>query len=162
MRTFVFLSLLFFTGLAGFHCVFPEIIYMYLQTWGKYLPVIRILMKRSAAEPQKMDLSRMDFETGGSRTRKLTCSFNIQLERGRLVTLTQSPTAKNLLEVLQQDDVAMSLMKQHMYEISLNSSFNLTITNITPAAEEVVAEAENADAEREEIAEDAEAEEVSA
>jgi hypothetical protein len=160
MRTFVFLSLLFFTGLAGFHCVFPEIIYMYLQTWGKYLPVIRILMKRSAAEPQKMDLSRMDFETGGSRTRKLTCSFNIQLERGRLVTLTQSPTAKNLLEVLQQDDVAMSLMKQHMYEISLNSSFNLTITNITPAAEEVTEEA--AHAETEEIEEDAVAEEASA
>jgi hypothetical protein len=161
MRTFVFLSLLFFTGFAGFYCVFPEIIYMYLQTWGKYLPVIRILMKRSAAEPQKMDLSRMDFETGGSRTRKLTCSFNIQLERGRLVTLTQSSTAKNLLEVLQQDDVAMSLMKQHMYEISLNSSFNLTITNITPAAEEVVAE-EAAGTGTEEIEEDAVAEEVSA
>jgi hypothetical protein len=115
---------------------------MYLQTWGKYLPVIRILMKRSAAEPQKMDLSRMDFETGGSRTRKLTCSFNIQLEKGRLVTLTPSSTAKDLLEVLQQDDAAMALMKQHKYEISLNAAFNLTITNISPVAEaEVSAEA---------------------
>jgi hypothetical protein len=148
-------------GSPAFIASFPKLFYMYLQTWGKYLPVIRILMKRSATEPQKMDLSRMDFETGGSRTRKLTCSFNIQLERGRLVTLTQSSTAKNLLEVLQQDDAAMSLMKQHMYEISLNSSFNLTITNITPAVEETVAE-ETTETETNDVEEDAEKEEVSA
>jgi hypothetical protein len=135
---------------------------MYLQTWSKYLPVIRILLKRSATEPQKMDLSRMDFETGGSRTRKLACSFNIQLERGRLVTLTQSNTAKNLLEVLQQDDVVMGLMRQHMYEISLNSSFQLSITNITPVLEEtVIAETDEATTGTE-VPEEAETEEVDA
>jgi hypothetical protein len=158
----VHLSLLFFIWAAGFHCVFPQIIDMYLQTWSKYLPVIRILLKRSAAEPQKMDLSRMDFETGGSRTRKLACSFNIQLERGRLVTLTQSGTAKNLLEVLQQDDVVKSLMKENMYEISLNSSFQLSITNITPAAEEIeTGEAETAE-EAEAVPEEVVNEEVEA
>jgi propanediol dehydratase large subunit len=108
---------------------------MYLQTWNKYLPVIRILLKRSIAGPQQMSLSRIDFETGGSRTRKLTCSFNIQLERGRLVTLSQSVTVKNLLEVLQQDDAVAQLMRHNMYEINLTSSFQLTITNITPVLE---------------------------
>lgn len=109
---------------------------MYLQTWNKYLPVIRILFKRSIAGPQQMNLNRIDFETGGSRTRKLTCSFNIQLERGRLVTLSQSVTVKNLLEVLQQDDAVAQLMRQNMYEINLTNAFQLTITNITPVLEE--------------------------
>ncbi len=109
---------------------------MYLQTWNKYLPVIRILLKRSIAGPQQMSLNRIDFETGGSRTRKLTCSFNIQLERGRLVTLSQSVTVKNLLEVLQQDDAVAQLMRQNMYEINLTNAFQLTITNITPVLEE--------------------------
>lgn len=115
---------------------------MYLQTWNKYLPVIRILLKRSATGPQQMGLSRIDFETGGSRTRKLTCSFNIQLERGRLVTLSQSITVKNLLEVLQQDDAVAQLMRENMYEITLNSSFQLSISNITPVVEEALAETE--------------------
>jgi hypothetical protein len=114
---------------------------MYLQTWNKYLPVIRILLKRSIAGPQQMSLSRIDFETGGSRTRKLTCSFNIQLERGRLVTLSQSVTVKNLLEVLQQDDAVAQLMRQNMYEINLTNAFQLTITNITPVVEEETPEA---------------------
>jgi propanediol dehydratase large subunit len=108
---------------------------MYLQTWNKYLPVIRILLKRSVSGPQQMALSRIDFEAGGSRTRKLACSFNIQLERGRLVALSQSITVKNLLEVLQQDDAVAQLMRQNMYEINLTSSFQLTITNITPVVE---------------------------
>jgi hypothetical protein len=50
---------------------------MYSQTWNKYLPVIRILLKRSATAPQQTGLNKTDFETGGSRTRKLSCSFTI-------------------------------------------------------------------------------------
>ena len=109
---------------------------MYLQTWNKYLPVIRILFKRSIAGPQQMTLNRIDFETGGSRTRKLACSFHIQLERGRLVALSQSITVKNLLEVLQQDDTMVQLMRQNRYEVTLSNAFQLTITHITPVLEE--------------------------
>lgn len=104
--------------------------------------MIRILFKRSIGGPQQMNLNRIDFETGGSRTRKLTCSFHIQLERGRLVALSQSVTVKNLLEVLQQDDAIAQLMRQNRYEISLDSSFQLTITNITPVVEETPEETE--------------------
>lgn len=101
------------------------------------------MLKRSVSGPQQMNLNRIDFETGGSRTRKLACSFNIQLEKGRLSVLTTSVTVKNLLEVLQQDDGAAQLMRHNMYEIKLDNAFQLTITHITPVAEatEVIAEA---------------------
>lgn len=108
---------------------------MYSQTWNKYLPVIRILLKRAATAPQQTGLNKTDFETGGSRTRKLSCSFAIQLEKGRLSTLTTSVAAKDLVAVLQQDDVVASLMQSHIYEISLSAGFQLNISTMTYAEE---------------------------
>ena len=48
---------------------------MFTQAWNKYLPVIRILMKRSVNGPQKLDTNRTDFErAAGGRKLKFTFS----------------------------------------------------------------------------------------
>jgi hypothetical protein len=107
---------------------------MYTQIWNKYLPVIRILLKRSATAEQKLGLNRTDFEKG-NRTRKPACSFNIQLVKGRFGTISQSTPAKDLVAALLDDEVAKSLLRQNNYTISLNSDFQLSITNSTPPAE---------------------------
>ena len=99
---------------------------MYIQIWNKYLPVIRILLKRSATSAQKMGLNRTDFEKGN---RKPSCSFNIELERGRFVTVSQSANAKDLVATLMEDEVAKSLLRQNHYNISLSSDFQLSIVN---------------------------------
>ena len=106
----------------------------YTQVWNKYLPVIRILLKRSATEEQSLGLNRIDFEKG-SRTRKPTCSFNIELVNGRLSTIIQSVPAKELITAMLDDDVTKSLLRQNTYAISLNSDFQLKIKNNTPASE---------------------------
>ena len=107
---------------------------MYTQIWNKYLPVIRILLKRSATAEQKLGLNRTDFEKG-NRTRKPACSFNIQLVKGRFGTISQSAPAKDLVAALLEDEVTKSLLRQNNYTISLNSDFQLSITNSTPPAE---------------------------
>ena len=107
---------------------------MYTHIWNKYLPVIRILLKKSAVAEQKMGLNRTDFEKG-NRNRKPACSFNIELANGRFVTLSQSAPAKDLVLTLLGDDVTKSLLKQNHYTISLNSDFQLSITNSTPPVE---------------------------
>ncbi|MEP6674820.1 MAG: hypothetical protein ABJA78_06685 [Ferruginibacter sp.] len=114
---------------------------MYTNTWSKYLPVIRILLKRAVTSEQKVELSKIDFESGGSRTRKLACSFNVELEKGRFVKLTQSVSAKSLVAVLMEDDVAKSLLQQNHYHLVLNASFQLSIKNLNPPAQEAIAEA---------------------
>ena len=106
----------------------------YTQVWNKYLPVIRILLKRSATEEQSLGLNRIDFEKG-SRTRKPACSFNIELVNGRLSTIIQSVPAKELITAMLDDDVTKSLLRQNTYAISLNSDFQLKIKNNTPASE---------------------------
>lgn len=106
---------------------------MYTHIWNKYLPVIRILLKKSAAAEQKVGLNRIDFETA-NRSRKPACSFNIELANGRFVALSQSVPAKELVTTLLEDDVAKSLLRQNHYTISLNSDFQLSITNNTTGA----------------------------
>ena len=126
---------------------------MYTNTWNKYLPVIRILLKRAVTADQKMDLSRIDFESGGTRTRKLACSFNIELAKGRFVKLTPSVCAKSLQTVLLEDDAAKALLLKNEYHIVLNAAFQLTIKNLNPPATEEVSDKDDADKEAVEMTE---------
>jgi hypothetical protein len=114
---------------------------MYTHIWNKYLPVIKILLKKSVTAEQKMGLNRTDFEKG-NRTRKPACSFNVELTNGRFNTVSQSAAAKDLVTVLLEDEIAKPLLRQNHYKISLNSDFQLSITNTTPVAEEVGPESE--------------------
>jgi hypothetical protein len=107
---------------------------MYTQVWNKYLPVIRILLKRSASAEQNLGLNRIDFEKG-NRTRKPACSFNIELVNGRFSSISQSVPAKELVAALMEDEVSKTLLRQNTYAISLNSDFLLKIKNNTPASE---------------------------
>jgi hypothetical protein len=107
---------------------------MYTYTWKKYLPVIRLLLKRSAGTEQSVALNRTDFEKT-TKLRKPACSFSVEIIRGRLGPLDKSVPARDLVGILQEDDTARSLMSQYQYAISLNSDFLLSIKNITPVAE---------------------------
>lgn len=109
---------------------------MYTHVWSKYLPVIRILLKKSATAEQKMGLNRTDFEKG-NRARKPSCSFNVELVKGRFSMISQSAPAKELVEVLMDDEIAKGLLRQNHYKISLNSDLQLTIINTTPAVETI-------------------------
>lgn len=108
---------------------------MYTYTWKKYLPVIRILLKRSSVGEQQMKLDRIDFEKN-NRIRKPLCSFAIELEKGRLIMPHQSVPAKDLLDTLMQDDASRTLLRAHHYAISLSSDFQLSIRNCTPVTEQ--------------------------
>ena len=111
----------------------------YTQVWNKYLPVIRILLKRSVTAEQSLGLNRIDFEKG-NRTRKPACSFNVELVNGRFSTISQSVPAKELIAALMEDEVSKTLLKQNTYAISLNADFQLKIKNNTPASEEIESE----------------------
>lgn len=111
-------------------------IYMYTQVWTKYLPIIRILMKRSATGEQTLDMNRIDFERAGSG-RKAGYKFTIEFRKGRVGNLiSSSPLASNLATVLLQDVVLKDLFQKNDYDISLNTKFQLNIKNFStePAA----------------------------
>ncbi len=102
---------------------------MYTHIWNKYLPIIRILLKKSAAADQTLALNKIDFERAGSG-RKAGYKFMIQFTHGRVGNvISGSPLATDLAAVLLQDDVVKRLFNDFDYEVSLNTKFQVSIKN---------------------------------
>src|SRR3569832_104545 len=104
---------------------------MYTYTWKKYLPVIRILLKRSATAEQTITLNRTDFEKN-SKLRKPNCSFSVEIAKGRIAGVNPPVPARDLLVILQEDEALKDLLRQHRFAISLTNDFSFTIKDITP------------------------------
>lgn len=105
---------------------------MFLQTWNKYLPIIRILFKRSINAEQKLDMNRTDFEKAAAG-RKVKYAFKIVLVNGRIQNVDNPPPlAKNLVEALQQDEITRAFLKQSSLLLTMNNNFQLLIKNNTP------------------------------
>lgn len=103
---------------------------MYNYIWKKYLPIIKILMKKSISEEQLLELNRIDFERAGTG-RKAGYKFKIEFIDGKVGNvISGSPLAMHLAQVIMEDDKAKEILTEHDFEISLNTKFQLTIKNI--------------------------------
>jgi hypothetical protein len=104
---------------------------MFLQTWNRYLPVIKILLKRSVNAEQTLDMNSSDFQRA-SGGKKVKYTFSIQLIKGRgQAGENFPPIAKDLVSVLQQDNTTNKFIQQRELEFTMNSSFQLYIKNNT-------------------------------
>jgi hypothetical protein len=108
---------------------------MYTHIWLKYLPIIRILLKKSTAGDQNLDLNRIDFERAGV-ARKAGYKFTIEFKNGRVGNvISTSPLAIDLAAVLLEDATIKNLFAVNNYEVSLNTRFQLSIKNCTVKTE---------------------------
>lgn len=124
---------------------------MYNHIWKKYLPIIKILMKKSASEDQVLDLNRVDFERAGTG-RKAGYKFTIEFTDGKVGNVISGSTlAMHLASVVLEDDGAKQILQDNNYEVSLNTKFQLSIKNVSPA-ETTKAEDDEADNTQEEEA----------
>jgi hypothetical protein len=105
---------------------------MFIQTWNKYLPVIKILLKRSVNGEQTLDMNKSDFQrAAGGKKVKFTFSFG--LVKGRTNgNENPPPLAKDLVTVLQQDNTTNPFIRRSELEFVMNSNFQLLIRNNTP------------------------------
>jgi hypothetical protein len=102
---------------------------MYVHVWNKYLPIIKILMKKSSAGNQTLDLNRIDFERAGSG-RKAGYKFAIEFKNGRVSNvISGSPLATDLSAVLLNDPASRAILSANDITISLNTKFQLLIIN---------------------------------
>ena len=105
---------------------------MWTETWKKYLPVIAILLKRSAKGQQILNLDEADFmrAAGG---KKVKFNFtNLQLNNGRTEpSVNMSPMAKEFVQSLVNNDVTNALTGNQAFEFEITSDFRLIIKNTT-------------------------------
>lgn len=108
---------------------------MYTHIWLKYLPIIKILLKKSATAEQTLNLNRIDFERAGSG-RKAGYKFTIEFINGRVANvISSSPLAMDLATVLLDDAVLKQLMATNNYQVSLNTKFQVMIKNTSVTAQ---------------------------
>jgi hypothetical protein len=99
----------------------------YLQTWKKYLPVIRLHLKRSLTEDQSFKLNITDFESAGDRG-KSGYTFNITMENGKVTNnISGSAVARDLYEALKSDETIKAMLQDKNIKISVGKSFVLSI-----------------------------------
>lgn len=97
------------------------------------MPIIKILMKKSSAEDQVLDLNRVDFERAGTG-RKAGYKFIIEFTDGKVGNVISGSTlAMHLASVIMEDDNAKQILKENNYEVSLNTKFQLSIKNVSIA-----------------------------
>jgi hypothetical protein len=103
---------------------------MYNHIWKKYLPIIKILMKKSNAEDQVLALNRVDFERAGTG-RKAGYKFVINFTDGKVGNvISGSPLAMHLAQVILEDEGAKQILNENNYDVSLNTKFQLTIKHV--------------------------------
>ena len=109
---------------------------MYTNVWAKYLPVIRIVLKRSLASEQVLALNAADFLRAGL-SRKLGYHFTIKFKNGKVDNvIIDQPIASSLVAALKADKVIKDLFADKEFHISLNPKFELGMKHIP--VEEVV------------------------
>jgi hypothetical protein len=105
---------------------------MFTDTWKKYLPVIAILLKRSAKGEQMLSLDESDFKRAAGG-RKIKFSFNsLKLSNGRTeINAGLSPMAKGFAQSMTNSDMIKLLTRNQEFEFEMNSDFQLIIKNNT-------------------------------
>jgi len=99
----------------------------YLQTWKKYLPVIRLHLKRSLTEDQSFKLNITDFESAGDRG-KSGYTFSITIDNGKATTsLSGAPVARDLYEALRSDEAIKAILQDKSVKIAVGKTFVLSI-----------------------------------
>ena len=99
----------------------------YLTTWKRYIPVIRLHLKKSLVEEQQFKLNITDFESAGDRG-KSGYTFNIALENGKVTNnISGSAVARDLFEAMKADEAIVALLQHKSVKISVGKSFMLSI-----------------------------------
>ncbi|MCW3090597.1 MAG: hypothetical protein JWP81_1666 [Ferruginibacter sp.] len=112
---------------------------MYTYIWNKYLPVIRILLKKSSGGDQLLSLNRDDFERAGTG-RKAGYKFVIEYTEGKVSNvISGSDLASHLAAAMLEDPATRVVLKTGHFQVILNTKFQLTIKNITPLPAESLA-----------------------
>ena len=109
--------------------------YFYTSVWAKYVPIIRILIKKSATAEQVLQFNRIDFERAGY-SRKSGYKFTVSIINNKPDTIfTGNELIQTFISVLQDDKVIQEHFLNNSYTFIFSSKFSLRIINTSKIAE---------------------------
>ena len=94
--------------------------------WTKYLPAIRILLKKAVNEEQQFTLSKIELQAVDNR-KNVNFSFNLEISNGKVESsLGVSQMGKDLFHVLNGDLLVRRFMLDKKIMIQMTRSSLLT------------------------------------
>ena len=103
--------------------------------WNKYLPAIRILIKKATTKEQIIGINQSDIEKAVG-IKKSGYRFSINFIKGRPELLySNNDIARGLINVLSEDEVIKECLTNSSCTFSFNSKYRLQIKN-TPLQNE--------------------------
>jgi len=102
----------------------------YLYLWVKYVDVIRMLLKKTDNEIQKLQLYKHEFEQSG-HAQNANITFSFDLINGKALHI-QSTTgiARDLCQVLYNDPASRLLLKERKIKVSIGKSLEMQFEKI--------------------------------
>jgi len=97
-----------------------------IALWTKYLPAIRILLKKAMNEEQQFTLNKIELQAVDNR-KNANFSFNLEISNGKVEnSLAVSPMGKDLFNVLNGDFIVREFMLDKKIMIQMTRSSLLT------------------------------------
>ena|SRR5882672_637207 len=98
----------------------------FLALWTKYLPAIRILLKRSLNEVQQITLSKLEMQSVDNR-KNVNHSFNLDILKGKIEnSVGVPPMGKDLYNVLSNDQITRNFMTDKSINIQMTRASLVT------------------------------------
>jgi len=102
----------------------------FLMLWNKYLPAIRILLKKSVTEDQQIMLSKMELQSVDTR-KNVNFSFSVEISKGKMEnSIGVSPIGKDLFAVLAGDPVVRLFMSDKTISLQMTRASVLTFKTL--------------------------------
>ena len=97
-----------------------------IALWTKYLPAIRILLKKAVHEEQQFTLNKIELQSVDNR-KNVNFSFNLEISNGKVESgIGVSPMGKDLFNVLNGDLLVRKFMLDKEIMIQMTRSSLLT------------------------------------
>jgi len=99
----------------------------FLSIWAKYLPAIRILLKKSVIEGQEISLGKLELQSVDNR-KNANFSFSLEISKGKVENnIGTAPIGKDLFSVLSGDSIIKSFMDDKNISIQMTRASLLTL-----------------------------------
>ncbi len=102
----------------------------YLHLWMKYAAAIRILVKKTDIESQKLQLYKHEVDNYSPKSNS-GHFFSFEIINGKAMNSLKNPAiARDLVQVLDSNTVTKSILKERTIKVSMDKSFELQLEKI--------------------------------
>lgn len=102
----------------------------YLFLWMKYAAAIRILVKKTDIESQKLQIYKHEIDNYSPKANS-GHQFSFEIINGKAMNSLNNPAiARDLVQVLDSNTITKNLLKERAIKVSMDKTFELQLEKI--------------------------------